>query len=643
MKGKFATARSLIAFILLAATASPSVRADTSESPGTSPDPAERGLFFGDLHVHSSWSLDAYMAGVSAPPLDAYRYARGEAIRHLSGETIRLQGPPLDFLALTEHAEYLGVLQAANQPGHPLQQQPLIQTWKSSDPMARKLAQARIHGTYSRQQGLPALVSDVVVQPAWNALVRLAALQNQPGTFTTFIAFEYSSAIEGRNLHRNVVFRGAEAPIRPFSAMDSNNPEDLWRWMDEQRAEGRDALAIPHNSNGSDGWMFAKQAWQGTPIDPEWIALRARNEPLVEILQIKGQSETHPTLSPEDPWAEFAVIDVRTLWPNLASQPPGSYWRNALRTGLDLETRFEANPYRFGVVGSTDGHNAASPFEENNYSGKIGRTDATPASRLAPVDRGPGLEPGVALSTRWGSAAGLAGVWADANEREALFDAMRRRETFGTSGPRIRLRFFAGWQFSEADALGDHAAVGYRKGVPMGGVLELPTLPEKPLTGTDPVEAPAPVLLVRAQQDPNSAGLERLQIIKGWARDGETFERVFDVACMGGDSPDPVRARCSAQAPAPDLPACQPSASGAAELSARWRDPDYDPDDSVFYYVRVLEVPTCRWSTRDAIRLNQPPPRGVPVSIQERAIASPVWVPARDRRDPLADSVDEAG
>ncbi len=578
--------------------------------------PIERSLFFGDLHVHSSWSLDAFFSGVTARPRDAYRYARGEAIDHVSGEPIQLTGPPLDFIALTDHAEYLGVVQAARAPSHPIRKLPLIQAWTGPDPGRRRLAQKRIRGTFGAQQGIPALTHDSVLRPAWSALVELANRTNAPGTFSAFVGFEYSATAEGRNLHRNVLFRGATAPDRPFSAMDSRNPEDLWRWMDAARGDGHDALAIPHNPNGSDGWMFAERRYDGGAIDESWIALRGRNEPAAEILQIKGQSETHPALSPEDPWADFEVIDVRMLRPDLPSDPSGSYWRDALRRGLEIEAAHGANPYRLGAVGSTDGHNAAGPIEEARYFGKLGTDDATPAARLEPVLLGPGLEPTVAISTRWGSGAGLAGIWAEENSRAALFDALRRRETFGTSGPRLRLRLFAGWDFTPAEAEGDHARVGYARGVPMGGVL------------SPSASAGAPVLLVRAQQDPREAPLERLQIVKGWMRDGETYERVYDVACMGGAPPDETTARCPVAATPPKLPDCKPS-GGAAELSARWQDPGYDATSNAFYYARVLQVPTCRWSTLDAIRLGRAPVDGVARFIQERAIGSPVWVEAR--------------
>jgi len=593
--------------------------AQTEKERAALPDSGERQVFFGDLHVHSSWSFDAFSAGVNVGPAYAYRYAQGESIPHPSGGEIQLQGPPLDFIAVTDHAEYLGLTLAAADPKHPIRRQPVIQAWKGQDKRARRRAWARINQSYSDRQGFPALVADSIVVPAWRGLITLANREYQPGTFTTFLGFEYSPNPEGQNLHRNVIFRGDRAPARPFSAMDSSNPEDLWDWMDAARAKGGDLLAIPHNANGSNGLMFAETRHDGTPIDAAWARQRLRNEPVAEAFQIKGQSETHPALSPTDEWAGFEIFDQRTTRPSLPSQPKGSYIRDALKRGLEIEKRVGRNPYVLGMIGSTDGHNASSPFEERNYTGKIGPSDATPEGRLAwIVPANPNLEPFVSVSTRWG-AAGLAGIWAEENTREALFDAIRRRETFATSGPRIRVRMFAGWDFERADAKGDIARLGSLRGVPMGRGLTRPGLPAES-TG-------APTFLVAAQRDPLEAELERVQIIKGWLADGETHERVFDIACAGGATPDSKTHRCPERAAEPNLETCEPATgSGAAEFSTWWRDPEFDPDVAVFYYARILQIPTCRWSTFDANRLGQPLHTGVPATIQERAVTSPVWI-----------------
>lgn len=583
------------------------------ESPGGD---ASRTLLFGDLHVHSAWSFDAYASDVTAPPRDAYRHARGEAIEHQNGQTIQLAGPPLDFMALTDHAEYLGVPQAAGDPEHALRKQPLIETWATGGPRNRRAAWNKINKSFRDRVGLPALMQDAVVEPAWKALVDLANEQNEPGVFSAMIGFEYTTNPGGRNLHRNVLFRDANVPTRPFSAMDSGNPEDLWRWMDRARAAGQDALAIPHNANGSDGWMFARTRFDRRPIDSEWIALRSRNEPTMEVFQIKGTSETHPSLSPDDSWADFEIVARRTTWPDKASAPPGSYLRDALRRGLEIERALGANPYRLGVVASTDGHNAASPFEEDNYTGKIGNVDGDAAERLRPVPAAPGAEPVVSIITRWG-AAGVAGVWAESNTRAAIFDALRRRETYGTSGTRIRVRVAASWDGAASEAGGgatELLATG--DAVPMGAVL--PAAPSPAAHAT---------LHVTAQRDPRSAPLERIQVVRGWIDDGgETHERVVDIACADGAPPSPETNRCAYAAPEPDLTTCQPAAdAGRAELSAAWRDPLPPSPGGTFYYVRVLEAPTCRWTTHEANRLGMPRPQGVPATLQERAVTSPVW------------------
>lgn len=610
-------APALLAAIALTFLSGPAAASGPNPEDVTTAEPAPRTLLFGDLHVHSSWSLDAYASGVIAEPLDAWRYARGEAIRHWNGEEIRLAGPPLDFMALTDHAEYLGVPQAAGDPEHVLRKQPLIETWASGPVELRKLAWERILTTFEKRRGLPALTQNAVVEPAWKTLVALANEENEPGTFSAIVGFEYTSDPKGRNLHRNVLFRTASTPSRPFSTMDSPNPEDLWRWMDASRAAGHEVLSIPHNPNGSDGAMFAETRFDGAPVDLDWIELRSRNEPAAEVFQIKGASETHPSLSPEDPWADFEIVDVRTTWPDKPSRPSGSYLRDALKRGLALARSRGANPYRLGVVASTDGHNAASPFEEANYSGKMGSADGDAATRVGPLENSPpGSEPMAKIVTRWG-AAGLAGVWAESNTREVIFDAIRRRETYGTSGPRIRVRLAAGWDLSGKEASDPGAILSRTAGVvPMGSVL--PSAP-----GTDA----RATIIAMAERDPLSGPLDRLQVVKGWIDEaGATHERVFDIACAGGDAPDPTRHRCAQTAPDPDLTTCAwKEDSGASQLSGVFRDPESNASTSAFYYVRVLEVPTCRWSTHESNRLGRARPRGVPATIQERAVTSPVW------------------
>lgn len=599
------------------ASASTAEPATPSQDPATAPirtdDGAPLQLYFGDLHVHTGWSFDAFENGVRSGPADAYRFARGEAIPHAAGGTIQLSGPPLDFLAVTDHAEYLGLTNAALRDDHPLRRQPLIQAWIGGDPRLARLATQRIRASLYDGRPFPALFAGDVLPPAWQEVAAIANANDRPGSFTAFIGFEYSSSPDYQNLHRNVIFRGADVPERPFSAFDSENPEDLWRWMDAARAAGDDLIAIPHNANGSNGLMFAPARFDGRAIDADWASTRSRNEPVAEIFQIKGQSETKPALSPADEWADFEVLPWLTMNPNRPSRASGSYVREALGVGLGLRETLGADPFALGLIGSTDTHNAASPVVESSYFGKLGRADGTPATRL---ERRAGRGDDIALnvSAYWG-AAGLAGIWARENTRAALFDALRRRETFATSGPRIRVRFVAGFEQKARASRADSDRGEPANGVPMGGELAVTTA------------ASSPRFWLSAQQDPNEAPLERTQVIKLWREAGSSREQVFDVACFGGAVPDPSNHRCPNAAPRPDPSTCQVSAdAGDRELVASFVDPDFAPDRHALYYARVLQVPSCRWSSFDAMRLGQAPPSGIPTTIQERAITSPIWI-----------------
>lgn len=563
-----------------------------------------RDVYFGDLHIHSRWSFDAYSLAVPVGPESAYRYARGEAIPHVSGKPIALKGPPLDFIALTEHSEYMGVSATVDDPESPLRVHPLIQALTDPDPAVSGPALSQFAASLSGEGIIEDLVTDAVIKPTWKRLVDLANAEYRPGEFTTFVGYEYTSMPSGQNLHRNVLFRGAAAPDRPFSSFDSPDPADLWAWMDATRAEGYEVMAIPHNANASNGLMYPDEDADGNPLSRSYIEQRIRNEPVSEVMQIKGQSETHPVLSTDDEWARFDMFDRVLGQMETLSQPDGSYARDALKMGLAHEARTGVNPYAFGMIGSSDSHNASSPVEEYNYTGKIGVADGTPEARFRGIP--PGL-PGEAVSM-WG-AAGLAGVWAEANTREAIFDALARREVFATSGPRIRLRTFAAPDFSAGDAAGDLAEVGYSQGVPMGGRLA-------------PGSTAATIVAV-ALRDPMEAPLERLQVIKGWLEAGDPVELVVDIACAGGVAPDAASGRCPIP-PTPPDPDCRPG-PGADELHAFWRDPDFDTVERAFYYVRVLQVPTCRWSTFDAARLGREVPAHLPRAHQERAVSSPIW------------------
>ncbi|REJ83223.1 MAG: DUF3604 domain-containing protein [Acidobacteria bacterium] len=593
--------------------------ASTSETPAPNP---LRNAYFGELHVHTKHSFDAYLFGVRETPDAAYRFAKGEAIPHPSGYEMQMDSGPLDFQAVTDHAFYLGVVPAMYEQGSP--------TYDTT--LAAELRELGVAGGF--QRALVAMGTgemDEVDSPevrasAWRDVVEAAERHNDPGRFTTFIGYEYTSSTDDRgNLHRNVIFRGSEVPELPFSRNDSQDPEGLWDWLDQQRAQGRDAIAIPHNSNGSNGAMFQLSRFDGSPFDASYAEKRMRNEPIIELSQIKGTSEVHPMLSPNDEWADFEIFPFR-IATELYSEPKGSYAREALRNGLVLEEELGYNPFRFGFVAASDSHNAAGLVEEDNYVSKVGAADGTAQLRgSVPLDepREDGSQYAASKAFPLFGAAGLAGVWAEENTRESLFEAMRRKETFATSGPRIRIRFFAGYGYLE-DLLGDPEMVAkaYAGGVPMGGDL---------LSGSDPATnadtADIPRLLAWAVGDPDSAPLQRLQIVKVWldAEEGPS-ERVYDVACSDGAQPDAVTHRCPDNGATVDLGDCSISQGvGAAELKALWTDPDFSRTERALYYVRVLENPTCRWSTWDAIRAGVEPREGLAKTIQERAWSSPIW------------------
>jgi hypothetical protein len=583
----------------------------------------DRNAYFGDLHVHTKLSFDAYIFNVRATPDDAYRYAKGESIHHASGYDVRLTDAPLDFLAVTDHSEYLGVLPAMHDPQHPLSKAPYAQDLFSTEREKINAAFQRIATSLRTGQYLPELKDLDTSRSAWRTIVEAADRHYAPGEFTTFRGYEFTSAPDGQNLHRNVIFAGARAPDLPFTALDSQNPEQLWRWMDQQRKQGVEALAIPHNSNGSDGRMFQRTQFDGRPMDRSYAELRMRNEPLAEITQVKGTSETHPSLSPNDEWSAFEIMDTYIGSPTKVTRFAGSYVRDALKAGLESEQSHGFNPYRFGFIGSSDTHNAAGPFQEDRYFSKVGLMDGKPEQRgsVPPAGRNwDDYEPqnNAARYQTWG-ASGLTGVWAEQNTRESIFAGLRRKETFATSGPRMRVRFFAGFDLPAGiENRHDMVAQSYARGVPMGGDLLQRG-------------ARAPQFLAWALRDPHAGWLQRVQIVKGWVEDGKAQERVFDVACSDGLKPDATTHRCADNGATVDLRTCAVSESkGAVELRALWSDPTFDARQRAFYYVRVLENPSCRWSTWDALRAGVEPNPKLAKTIQERAWSSPIWyVPQR--------------
>ena len=615
------------------------------------PSNPNRNPYFGDLHVHTTLSFDASAFGTTATARDAYRYAQGEPIQHPSGFEVQL-AQPLDFYAVTDHGVLLGLINEAADTRTD------FSTYALSEPYhnINDSVGGGIFDLAKRSSVFSNFIGDVVgslvdktiseteinsvSQSAWQDTIEAANEAYQPGKFTTFVGYEYTSSTEDREaLHRNVIFRGSERfPAQPYSRLNSIDPEGLWEWMDRMRERGVESLAIPHNSNGSNGAMFAYNDFAGNRVDPEYTELRSRNEPLVEITQVKGTSDTHPLLSKNDEWANFEIFPLRTST-RTPSDPNGSYVRDALKRGLELKREGLGNPYDFGLVAASDTHTAAASLDEENYFGKVGTFDSdsekrgsTPASFLygtlvklaAPemVERVDGADYLDFAGYKYWGASGIAGVWAESNTRESIYDAMRRKETFATSGTRITVRFFAGYglddvSLSSPDLLRD----AYASGSPMGASVQLEADKE-------------PTFFVWAQADPNAARLQRVQIIKGWLEEGEHRERVYDVACSDELNVDSASHRCPDNGARVNLSDCSITANvGSAELRTLWKDPDFLPQQDAFYYVRVLENPVCRWSTWDALRAGVEPRSDLPRTIQERAWSSPIWLSSKSKEE----------
>ena len=610
---------------------------------------AKRSAYFGDLHVHTTYSFDAFAFGTMASPYDAYRYAKGETIKHPAGFDLKLR-EPLDFYAVTDHAMFLGALPAAADTSTEFSKYDFNQGLHNFN-APEKLNTDTVQERFALFRGfLPGILTGIVdgtvdidklneiVVDAWADTINAAELFNDPGKFTTFVAYEYtSSTADMGNLHRNVIFKGADKlPAMPFSRFHNQDPEGLWNWMDELRSEGIESLAIPHNSNGSNGQMFKLEDWADDPMDENYTAKRIRNEPLIEITQIKGTSETHPSLSDSDEWADFEIAPYRVAT-TLNSEPKGSYARDALLDGLNFQDQNKTNPYKFGFIGSSDTHVAATSDDESNYFSKVGLMDSNamlrgsiPASeeelatrrnnntgqnRIKKVD---GKEYISGALETFG-ASGIAGVWAEENTRDAIYDAFRRKETFATSGPRMKIRLFAGYGFDN-EMLNDENVIekAYATGVAMGSdILASPQIEGKSET---------PSFLLWATQDARSAPLQRLQIIKGWIVDGKHHEQVFDVACADGGEVDSTTHRCPDNGAKVNISDCSISEDlGAPELKTAWTDPDFNSEHQAFYYARVMENPTCRWSTWDAVRAGVAPRSDLHATIQERAWSSPIW------------------
>ena len=613
-------ATALLLTITCTAAASTSAE-ERSYSPYAGRSFPER-LLWGDTHLHTNMSPDAGSSGNrEIDPASAFRFARGETVTAHNGMALRLSRP-LDFLVVADHGEYLGLLPdlRAGEPG--LRQSDTGRRW-----MAVVQEKGRPDVAMGTELGRGLMDSvDLVNQPdwrrsVWQRVVATADRFDEPGRFSAFAGYEWSAMPGGDNLHRVVVFADDSSrtgQTLPFTAFDSTDPEALWRYLAEyEQLTGGQAIAIPHNSNLSGGLMFKPKTAAGEPIDRDYATRRSRWEPIVEATQYKGDSETHPLNSPQDEFAGYEIWDKTNITGAVAQTPemqPYQYMRSALRIGLQQEALLGVNPFRFGLIGSTDAHTGFASAEEGNFWGKMSAAEPAPGRWNRTLFPNPRF-PEFTIHESDMAASGYVGVWAEENTRAAIFAAMKRREVYASTGPRITLRFFGGADFQPEDAVrADLAAAGYAGGVPMGA--ELPPLPA----------GRAPRFLLAAARDPLGAHLDRLQIVKGWLDSkGETHERVYDVAWSGGRRPGPDGKLPPVGNTVDEATASWRNSIGAAELATVWTDPDFDPAERAFWYVRVIEIPTPRWSTYDQAFFGETLPASIPRSTQERAYSSPIW------------------
>lgn len=610
----------------------------------TSPAVADssRELLWGDTHLHTAYSFDAFLNGNrSADPDTAYRWAKGLPVIHPYHRARVRVKDPLDFLVVADHAEFLGVIRKLyydihDGPGAEFAQQ--VRDAFDSGQGGKIFAGVLPMGAVApgdtedpiSEAGAPNLlavgeIADGLRRDSWAETTAAADRHNEPGHFTAMIGWEWSSLPSGANLHRVVMTPADGETARkfmPFGSDESAYPDDLWAWLDKTTAEtGAEFVAIPHNSNISKGYMFGETSLNEAPYTTESARMRARWEPVVEVTQYKGDSEAHPDLSPNDPFSDFETYHsyIQTNYQEYKAQK-GDYARSALRRGLEIEERVGANPYKFGMIGATDSHSGLSAYEEDNFWGKMA-LDSTPETKH---------KFGVGRRvTGWNiGAGGIAGVWADENTREAIFAAFRRREVYATTGSRMKVRFFGGWDFDAKDAASsDLAGKGYAKGVSMGGDLAGRRESPRGLRGLFSGNAPeAPNFLIQAVKAPNGANLDRVQVVKGWlGADGLSRERVYDVV-WSGDRKRDASGSMEAVGNTVDLETGHyTNTIGAAELVTVWTDSDFDESQRSFYYVRVLEIPTARHSLLDGIALGTEPPDEQPPTLQERAYTSPIW------------------
>jgi hypothetical protein len=589
----------------------------------------ERPLW-GDSHLHTSLSMDAGLFGNRLMPSDAYRLARGEEVVSSTGQSLRLSRP-LDWLAVTDHSDGMGMV------GDIASGKPELMAFEQAARWHEGMQQggdAAVNAaldlitTFSNDKMDPEMFAvyspgSKVFKNLWEKVIEDAETFNDPGRFTAIIGFEWTSLIQGNNMHRVVLMR--DGPVRarqvvPFTMtapQGSPDPRDLWKYLaNYEEKTGGEILAIAHNGNLSNGIMFPLKAqWNGKKLDKAYVTQRQKWEPLYEATQIKGDGEAHPFLSPDDEFADYETWDIGNLDVSVAKTNDmlaGEYAREALKRGLILESKKGTNPYKFGMIGATDSHTSLATAEEDNFFGKHTGYEPKPGRLDHPFMK---TDQGSILGWQM-VASGLAAVWATENTREAIFDAMQRKEVYGTTGPRMTVRMFGGWEFTDQDLNSRMpAVVGYEKGSPMGS--DLRTMPE---------DAKAPNFMVYALRDPVGANLDRIQIVKGWLdKKGNTHEKVYDVAWSDGRSVD-AKGKLPAVGNTVDVAnANWTNSIGASELATVWTDPSFDPKQRAFYYTRVIEIPTPRWSTYDAFRFGIELPKDAPTSTQERAYTSPIW------------------
>ena len=595
---------------LLLSTAA--VNADSIGEPGRSTGKANplKNVYFGEQHLHTQNSFDAYTVGVRQTWAEAYQYAMGEEVKLSTTGKKMQRKTPYDWVAITDHSEYFAVMKGMGDPKNPLSKSSLAKSLDSTNPKQIKEAAVKIISTTLTGIPLKEFVEPSVLKKGWQDYIAVADKYNKPGKFTTIVAYEWTSIPDGQNMHRNVFFKEKPADL-PFSSFESIQPEDLWTYMEHLRARGIEVFAIPHNGNVSNGLMYAPTKMNGDRIDARYAQRQNLNEPLTEILQTKGNSETHPLLSPNDEFAKFEQFN------NLISldhpgQVTNSYVRQGLTTGMKIETEVGYNPFKFGIVSGADVHSGYSGSEEWAWNGAHGNQDDTAKKRLDPTPNASG-EAGAVVS-----GSGTTAVWTNENTRAGIWNGLKSKETYGTTGPMIKLRFFSGWDLPK-DLTKDKEYVkkSYALGVPMGQDMK-----------KMPSSAKAPSFSVWAQKDPESGNLDRVQVVKGWLnpKTGYHEEKIYDIAWSGDRKIDAKTGKLPAVGSTVDLKkATYTNTIGVNELSTVWTDPDFDPKLKAVYYVRVLEIPTPRWSTYDAARNNLPLSTVVPATIQERAYSSPIW------------------